>query len=252
MNGSTTGPSSAGSGRRRKPDGAAPHLNHIDVAALQDRAQTVVGQARSLARDQVEHRSGDIGARAIETADELRAIAEQLRAQGNDLPAWLAEEAARRATQLGEYLEGTSGEQLLRDIEALGRKRPWAVVIGGTALGVVGSRFWKASGAERTRGAGPHRRSSTSTKRGGARSVASGAAGGRRGGKARAESAAGGRGTAARASANGRSGRDGEAKARAAKAPTRPGASARSAGGAARSGAKSRAGSSSGGASSGK
>jgi hypothetical protein len=110
------------------------------------------------AREQVEQRASDVGARANSTADDLRVVAEHLRAEGKDGPAHLAEAAAEHVARAGEYLQGTDGERLIRDLEELGRRRPWAAVIGGAAVGLAASRMLKASSTDRYRsGVAPRR-----------------------------------------------------------------------------------------------
>ena len=62
-----------------------------------------------------------------------------------------AEQAADRAERLGGYLHEADGDRILRDVEDFGRRRPWAVVAGGLALGFMASRLLKASSSERYR-----------------------------------------------------------------------------------------------------
>ena len=83
------------------------------------------------------------------TADDVRSVAQQLREQGKDQPAKLAEQAADRAERLGTYLKQADGEAILRDVEDFGRKQPWAVMVGGLAAGFLASRFLKASSSRR-------------------------------------------------------------------------------------------------------
>ena len=82
-------------------------------------------------------------------ATDARSVAEELRNQGKDQPAKLAEQAADRAERFGDYLQRSDGDTILGDIEDFGRQRPWAVIAGGIALGFAASRFLKASSTRR-------------------------------------------------------------------------------------------------------
>jgi hypothetical protein len=114
-----------------------------------DRAQEGMGQAREQVRRQVDERSTQAGEQVRSAAGDARSVAEQLRSQGKDRPARVAEQAADRAERLGGYLEQASGDDILRDVEDFARRNPWAVVAGGVALGFTLSRMLKASSGER-------------------------------------------------------------------------------------------------------
>ena len=114
-----------------------------------DQAQQAAGQAKSTLRTQVDQRSTEAGERVGGFASDVRSIGDQLREQGKDQPAKLAGQAADRAEQLGEYLRGSDADRILQDVEDFGRRRPWAVIAGGMALGIVASRFLKASSSSR-------------------------------------------------------------------------------------------------------
>jgi hypothetical protein len=73
-----------------------------------------------------------------------------LREQGKDKPAKLAGQAADRAERLGDYLKRSDADRILNDVEDFGRRQPWAVIVGGLALGIVASRLLKASSASST------------------------------------------------------------------------------------------------------
>jgi hypothetical protein len=114
-----------------------------------DKAQQAAGQARRGIRDQVDTRSTDAGHRVSGMAEDVRSVGDELRKQGKDQPAKLADQAARRAESLGDYLKRSDGDTILRDVEDLGRRQPWAVIAGGLALGFAASRFLKASSSRR-------------------------------------------------------------------------------------------------------
>ncbi len=143
-NTSTAGPST-GSGA---PESASSTTEQAKEK-VQETAQQAAGQARGQMRRQVDQRSTEAGERVNATAGDVRSVAQQLREQGKDQPAKLAEQAADRADRVGSYLKNADGDAILRDIEDFGRRQPWAVMFGGLAAGFLASRFLKASSARR-------------------------------------------------------------------------------------------------------
>jgi hypothetical protein len=115
----------------------------------QDKAQGALGQARSRLRDQIDQRSTQAGEQVQSTVQDVRCMAEQLRGQGKDTPARVAEQVADRAESFGNYLRDADGERLLRDVEDVARRQPWLVAAGGLALGFAASRFLRASSSRR-------------------------------------------------------------------------------------------------------
>ena len=115
----------------------------------QDKARGALGQARGRISDQVDQRSTEAGERIAGTASDVRSIADELRSQGKDGPARVAEQVADRAESFGTYLRDADGERLLQDIEDFARRQPWLVAAGGLALGFATSRFLKASSSRR-------------------------------------------------------------------------------------------------------
>jgi hypothetical protein len=115
----------------------------------QDKARGAMGQARGRVSDQVDQRSTQAGERIAGTASDVRSIAEELRNQGKDAPANLAEQMASQADRVGDYLKGASGDRILRDVEDFARRQPMLVAAGALALGFAASRFLKASSSRR-------------------------------------------------------------------------------------------------------
>jgi hypothetical protein len=115
----------------------------------QDKARGALGQARGRLSDQVDQRSTEAGERIAGTASDVRSIADELRSQGKDGPASLAEQVAGQADRLGDYLKGASGDRILRDVEDVARRQPMLVAAGGLVLGFAASRFLKASSSRR-------------------------------------------------------------------------------------------------------
>lgn len=116
---------------------------------VQDKAQEATQQARGQLRSQVDQRSTTAGEQVSTQADDIRTVGQQLREQGKDQPAKLAEQAADRAEKLGSYLKDSDADRILGDIEDFGRRQPLAVAAAGLALGFAASRFLKASSTER-------------------------------------------------------------------------------------------------------
>jgi hypothetical protein len=111
--------------------------------------QEATDQAKGALRSQVDQRATDAGQRVGGLASDVRTLGAQLREQGKDRPAKLADQAADRAERLGSYLTESDADRILGDIEDLGRRQPWAVLAGGVAVGFVASRFLKASAGTR-------------------------------------------------------------------------------------------------------
>jgi ElaB/YqjD/DUF883 family membrane-anchored ribosome-binding protein len=117
----------------------------------QEKVQEASGQAKDRVREQVDQRSTQAGERVASAARDARSVGEELRRQGKDQPAKVADQAADRAERLGGYLQESDADRILRDVEDFGRRQPWAVVAGGLALGFLASRFLKASSEQRYR-----------------------------------------------------------------------------------------------------
>jgi hypothetical protein len=115
----------------------------------QDKTRGALGQARGRLSDQVDQRSTEAGERIAGTAGDVRSIAQELRGQGKDTPANLAEQVADQADRVGDYLKGASGDRILRDVEDFARRQPMLVAAAGLALGFAASRFLKASSSRR-------------------------------------------------------------------------------------------------------
>jgi len=119
------------------------------TAQLADKAQELGSQVQDQAREQIDSRSTQVGEQVTATASAVRDASQQLREQGQDLPARLIEQAADKAEQLGSYLRGASADKLVHDIEQVTRSQPWVVIAGGITAGFLGARFLKASSRSR-------------------------------------------------------------------------------------------------------
>lgn len=130
------------------------------VGEAQEKAQEVAGQAQEKAREaagdaqegirrQIDDRSTHAGEQVSSTAQDLRSVGEELRKQGKDTPAKLADRAAEQTEKVGSYLKERGPDEMLEDVEDFGRRRPWAVLAGGAAVGILAARFLKASSRNR-------------------------------------------------------------------------------------------------------
>ncbi len=117
----------------------------------QEKAQQAAGEVRSRAREQVDQRTTQLGEQVASSAQDARSVGEELRKQGKDGPARIADQAAEHAERLGSYLTDADADRVLRDVEDFGRRQPWAVLAGGLVVGFAASRFLKASSRERYR-----------------------------------------------------------------------------------------------------
>jgi hypothetical protein len=108
-------------------------------------------EPRERLKEQVDQRSTQAGQQINTVADDVRSVAGELRTQGKDAPAHYAEQAAEKVRSVGQWLESSDGDKLVRDVEGFARRNPWAVAAGGLVLGLAASRFLKASSSERYR-----------------------------------------------------------------------------------------------------
>ena len=116
---------------------------------VQDKAHEIRGQAEVRLRDQVDRRSTQAGEQVLAVGSALRRSAEQLQQEGKEAPASLVEQVARRADELGGYLQATNADRMVGDIEKFARQRPWLTGAAGAVAGFLASRFVKASSDRR-------------------------------------------------------------------------------------------------------
>ena len=118
---------------------------------VQEKAEEVRGQVSGRLREQVDTRSTQVGEQLASMADAMRRTGGSLREEGNDAPAKVTETVAERAERLGGYLRESDADRILRDVENAARRQPWLFAAGGLALGLLASRFLKASSGGRYR-----------------------------------------------------------------------------------------------------
>ena len=118
---------------------------------VQEKAEEVRGEVSTRVREQVDTRSTQAGEQITSVADAMRRTGQSLRDEGNETPAKVTDAVAQRADRLGGYLRESDADAILRDVENLARRQPWLFAAGGLALGLVASRFLKASSGGRYR-----------------------------------------------------------------------------------------------------
>jgi ElaB/YqjD/DUF883 family membrane-anchored ribosome-binding protein len=131
------------------------------ASTAQEKAVELKEQGKGKLGETLDQRTTEAGGQAWKLAKAVRRSGEQLRAEGEDgqLPA-ITEGVADRMERLAGYLERTSGDDLLRDIENFTRRRPWIVAGVGLVVGLAASRFLKASSERRYGGSMQGRASS--------------------------------------------------------------------------------------------
>jgi hypothetical protein len=133
----------------RAPSADAKVKAQQAAGQAQEKAQAAAGRAQAKVREQLDQRSSQLGEQAHQQASDLRSVGEALRNQGKDRPAQAADRLAGYAEQAGSYLRDSDADSMLSDAEDLGRRKPAAVAAGALALGLVASRFLKASSSRR-------------------------------------------------------------------------------------------------------
>jgi hypothetical protein len=131
-----------------RTDQAKETAQHATDQAKQT-AQQATQQARGRVRDEVDRRSTEAGQQASSVADAFRQSAQQLRQDGKEGVAKPVEQVADRIQSAGGWLERSSGDDILQDVEDFGRSKPLAVLAGGAVVGFALSRLLKASSTQR-------------------------------------------------------------------------------------------------------
>ena len=116
------------------------------------KAHELGGEANFQIREQLDQRSTQAGEQLQAIGKTFQSGANQLRSEGKDVPARVVEEVARRADDVGGYLQSAEADRILGDIEGFARRRPWLTAGVGALAGFLASRFVKASGSRRYEG----------------------------------------------------------------------------------------------------
>jgi ElaB/YqjD/DUF883 family membrane-anchored ribosome-binding protein len=111
-------------------------------------AQAAAEQAKAQAAAQVDEKSTQVGQQIGSQGEALQGVAGELRKQGKDGPAKVAEQAAEKVKGVGDYLEQADGEKLVQAAQDAARENPAAAAAVGAAAGFVAGRVIKASSAD--------------------------------------------------------------------------------------------------------
>ena len=120
---------------------------------ISETAHELSGKAEFKLREQLDQRSTQAGEQVQSIGKVLLSGANQLRSEGQEIPAKVVDEVARRADDLGTYLQGAQADRFLHDVETFARRRPWVAAGIGALAGFAASRFVKASSDRRYAGA---------------------------------------------------------------------------------------------------
>jgi ElaB/YqjD/DUF883 family membrane-anchored ribosome-binding protein len=115
------------------------------------RTSDAVEQGRGAVQRQVGQRSAQLGDQIGAASHTIRQVAEQARIDGNDQQARLADEAAKRAERVSNYLGDVDPDRLMADAEDFARRQPWLVAGVGLIAGFALARSLKASSGRRSR-----------------------------------------------------------------------------------------------------
>ncbi len=126
---------------------AAPAKEKAQQAAGQakQQAQAAAEQAKDKAAAQVDEKSTQVGQQIGSQGDALQGVAGELRNQGKEGPAKVAEQAAEKVKGVGDYLQQADGEQLLAAAQKAAQENPAAAAAAGAAAGFAAGRVIKAS-----------------------------------------------------------------------------------------------------------
>jgi hypothetical protein len=122
------------------------------ASTAQERAADLKEAGTNRLSEQLDQRTTQVGSQARTLAQSMRRSGDELREEGNAGAAGAAERAAERVERLGGYLEVKRGDEIVRDVEAFARRRPWALAGLGLVAGMAVARFLKASSEKRYAG----------------------------------------------------------------------------------------------------
>jgi hypothetical protein len=107
--------------------------------------QAAAGQAKNQAAAQVDEKSTQVGQQIGSQGAALEGVAGELRKQGKDGPANIAEQAADKVKNVGDYLEQADGEKLVETAQKVAQDNPAAAAAVGAVAGFAAGRVIKAS-----------------------------------------------------------------------------------------------------------
>jgi hypothetical protein len=116
---------------------------------VQEKAQQAKSDVGGRLREQLDERSNQAGEQVQSFAVAMRRTSDKLHEDGNDGAARYAEQVAGYVERAGTYLKEKSADSIFSDAEDLACRRPWMIAGGAVIVGLVASRFLKASGERR-------------------------------------------------------------------------------------------------------
>lgn len=136
-------------GMQEGSTGDGSSLNPRQIAG---QAQQGVGQAVGFAQEQVTQRLGSQIGQVSESLELLSrsvsSMGHQLRRQDQGMMAQAVEMAAHRIEGMSRYLRNRDLDEIVRDTERFARRQPMLFMGGALTLGMLASRFLKASAPE--------------------------------------------------------------------------------------------------------
>jgi len=113
--------------------------------AAQEQASELQSKASGVVSQQLGDRATQFSQQLNGTASDIREIGQHLRSQDNSAAAQIADLAAQRVDEVGNYLSGKSGDELLNDLEDLARRRPMLAAAGAAVAGFGLARVLSSS-----------------------------------------------------------------------------------------------------------
>jgi len=109
------------------------------ASTMQEKAGELAVEGKSKLAETLDRRTTDAGSQARSAAQALRETGVQMRAErpDNQQLAGVMSVAADKVEALGGYLENTSGDHMLRDVEDFARRQPWLVAGIGLIAGLL-------------------------------------------------------------------------------------------------------------------
>jgi hypothetical protein len=123
--------------------GQAKEQAQAVAGQAREQAQAAAEQAKARAAAQVDERSTQVGQQIGSQAEAIDGVADELRRQGKDGPADLAEKASEKVKGVASRLEQADGESLIATAADAARENPAAAAAAGA--GFVAGRVIKAA-----------------------------------------------------------------------------------------------------------
>lgn len=139
-------------GRRpeERTTGSSPGQGGSMVDQAKEKAYEMTREAEEAMRSRAEQGSQAAGERVHSTAEDLRSVSDTLRERGRAGAAQALEQMAGQADHFSSYLRSSDVDKVYDDFRNLARRQPWAIALGGIAVGLLAARVIRAAGSEET------------------------------------------------------------------------------------------------------